>query len=122
MMQALMAAMGNSMRPVTVNANWGSDSTNSPATSVTSATRTISAGPGGGTIRFDGVSTSGASLTYSKNGAGAVAITEDLTVAVVNGDTFAFTFTGGAPAAASFTVLDNLYGTSVGNWTAAINP
>lgn len=100
---------------ISVDTNWGS---NSAATStITSATRTMSAPPGS-TLLLDITATDGAvTAQYSKNGGTFTTFTDGTTLAIAHADTLAFRVTGANSLGNGYNLLvkDNATGLAIGN-------
>ena len=102
-------------RPViTVSADWGSNTGASP---IASATRTLTVPSGSsGVIKF-GLTNSG---KYSKNAGAFTNIVDNATLSVANGDTLQFNFTSAASDSTTVTVTDNAFGDLIGSWTGTV--
>jgi hypothetical protein len=108
--------MGGVISPITVSANWGSDTGAQP---VTSAIRTLTVPAGNpGNIQFTRSPNAGF-FDYKKNGGGAVGITHGDTISVANGDTLQFIYTSASPPENdTLTVTDVATATAVGTYAA----
>lgn len=105
MLSAFLVALG--LPAVTINSNWGFASGASP---IESASRTFQSS---GTIKFTSVSTDG-TFQYKINAGSYTTVVDNATLAVTAGQSLTFKLTGTA-AGASCTVLDNNFGTTVGD-------
>jgi hypothetical protein len=98
---------------ITVDANWGA---NSSATPVLSATRTVTVPSGNPGVLTIGMALSaGGNPTYKKNAGANTAVTDGMTLAVANGDLLSFRLAFAVSGdEVSITVTDG--GAAVGTW------
>lgn len=117
---ALLASSMGSVKPITVNTDWGVVSVVVPGTA-TSATRTLTKpATNPGNIRLDLVDGgTGGTKQYSKNAGAWTTYTNGTTLTVANGDTLAFRDSGMTTANTStVTVVDTTKNTTVGSFSA----
>lgn len=115
---AVLAA-GRKLSPITVDVNWGSDSSPSPVSSI-AATLTVPAG-NPGSVRFAVDASTGGTQAYIKNGGAPSAFVNGTTITVANGDTLALAYSATIGNSASFTIYDDTRSTAIGTWSASIS-
>jgi|688.fasta_scaffold1596183_2 hypothetical protein len=117
---ALLASSMGSVKPITVNTDWGAQAVVVPGTA-TSATRTLTKPPTNpGNLRLDLVDGgTGGTKQYSKNAGAYTTYTDGTTITIANGDTLAFRDSGMTTANTStVTVVDTTKNTTVGSFSA----
>ena len=107
----MMAAL--SRVPISVDSNWGASS--SALNPSSSATRTLTVPTGhAGNLRFNFTSSDTSGLTYVKNGAAGVSVTEALVVNFSDTDTLAFSYSQVSADTIAINVVDTQAGKLVG--------
>lgn len=115
MQPGMIAAAVSKKAAISVSSNWGS---NSAATStITSATRTMSAPPGSVLLFTIGTTDGAVTAQYQLNGGTFTTFTSGATLAIAHGDTLAFRVTGAGSVGNGYsaTITNNVGGASVGS-------
>lgn len=120
---AFVGVAASMSSPAFLSAAFGSTNGTVPA-DVDSATRTWTV-PGGDSrsLDFDTTNTTGGTFQYSKNGGAFATLSDGADISFVTGDTLAFRIDNpSAPGAfAQVIITDNVFGVTVGSWTANLS-